>query len=48
MVELLVRKGAEVDCRNQLGQTPLIVAADSGQADIIKHLLEVEGFPVER
>ena len=42
MVELLVRMGAEVDCRNQIGQTPLIVAAENNQAEIIKHLLEVE------
>ena len=41
IVELLVRKKADVDCRNQLNQTPLIVAAENDQADIIKHLLEV-------
>ena len=41
IVELLVRKKADVDCRNQTCQTPLIVAAENDQAEIIKHLLEV-------
>ena len=45
IVELLLRKKADVDCRNQLSQTPLIVAAENDQAEIIKHLLEVNFRP---
>ena len=44
IVAQLVRKKADVDCRNELSQTPLIVAAENDQAEIIKHLLEVNIF----
>ncbi|KAK9511124.1 hypothetical protein O3M35_005745 [Rhynocoris fuscipes] len=39
MVEVLVKAGAVINIRDDLGNTPLICAASSGQADIVKILL---------
>uniref|UniRef100_T1H8H4 Uncharacterized protein n=1 Tax=Rhodnius prolixus TaxID=13249 RepID=T1H8H4_RHOPR len=39
MVEVLVKSGAVINIRDDLGNTPLICAASSGQADIVKILL---------
>jgi ankyrin repeat protein len=39
MVELLCRAGADPDCRNDIGMTPMMIAAKFGQIDAVKALL---------
>jgi len=40
VVELLLEKGADVECRPYNGQTPLLWAADMGHEAVVKLLLE--------
>ncbi|TGO52552.1 hypothetical protein BCON_0139g00180 [Botryotinia convoluta] len=40
MVKLLLEYGAEIDCRDPVGQTPLIRAILNGYPDVVKLLLE--------
>ena len=47
VVRLLVNKGANVECRNQLNQTPLMVASEFNHSEIIKCLLEEGGADIE-
>lgn len=44
-VELLLRRGARIDIKNSLGQTPLDVARDFGHDDICDLL---ERYPTQR
>ena len=45
VVRLLVVRGAEVDCKDKQGFTPLHAAASSGMAAVLHHLLGL-GVPV--
>ena len=38
--QLLLRAGTEVDCRGRYGETPLMLAAESGNLAVVKLLLE--------
>ncbi|TMS38461.1 hypothetical protein L596_005181 [Steinernema carpocapsae] len=40
LVELLIRKGADVEHRDKKGFTPLVLAATGGHVECVKHLLE--------
>ncbi|KAJ3300308.1 Glycerophosphocholine phosphodiesterase [Borealophlyctis nickersoniae] len=46
VVEVLLRKGANVDAENMDGETPLHVAARNGHVDCVKLLLGLSGNPV--
>ena len=47
VVRLLINRGANVECRNELNQTPLMVAAEFNHSDIIKCLLEEGSADIE-
>ncbi|KAK0399896.1 hypothetical protein QR680_003264 [Steinernema hermaphroditum] len=40
LVDLLIRKGADVEHRDKKGFTPLVLAATGGHVDCVKHLLD--------
>ncbi|PWF94171.1 Ankyrin repeat protein [Spiroplasma poulsonii] len=40
MVKLLIENGAEINHKNQFGNTPLILASQNGHTEIVKLLIE--------
>ena len=47
VARLLINRGANVECRNGLNQTPLVVAAEFNHSEIIKFLLEEGSADIE-
>lgn len=45
IIKLLVQAGAEVDSRNELGQTPLFLAALANSKEAVEYLLEKKADP---